>query len=235
MKKKSKESRRISRLPPYLFARINRLKMEAWWQGRDVIDLGMGNPDRPAPKHVIDKLVATAQDRKAHRYSASRGIPHLRRAICEWYEKRFGVRVDPETEAAVVIGSKEGLCHLSLALLNEGDQALVPNPTYPIHLYGVAIAGGRVRSMPLVASNDFLPDFGRIRRQTAEAAKMMILSYPHNPTTQVATLDFFREAVRFARKCDIIVIHDLAYSEICFDGTVAPSFLHHHAQMQYYR
>ncbi|MCK4326438.1 aminotransferase class I/II-fold pyridoxal phosphate-dependent enzyme [bacterium] len=219
------ESERILQLPPYMFGRISEEKLEARHKGIDVIDLGMGNPDRPPASHIIEKLCQAAHDPKAHRYSASKGIVHLRRAICEWYERRFGVFLDPEKEAVVTIGSKEGISHLTLAILNRGDAVLVQDPTYPAYLYAVVIAGGNLVSLPLTEENDFIPDLSKIVSESYPKPKAIILSYPHNPTTQVVDLPFFRELVLFAKKQKIIVIHDLAYSEICFDGYQAPSFL----------
>lgn len=218
-------SERISHLPPYLFAQVNKLKLEARQKGIDIIDLGMGNPDLKPSEHIIAKLNKVSHDPKAHRYSASRGINHLRRAITKWYKKKYGVTLDAETEAIVTIGSKEGLCHLALAILNRGDLVMVPNPTYPSHLYSVIIAGGSVYSIPLTEENDYLPDLSKIPQDVARKTKVFIISYPHNPTTQVASVDFFKEVVKFCSKRNIIVIHDLAYAEICFDGYCAPSFL----------
>ena len=219
------ESDRISQLPPYMFGKINQEKLEARQQGVDVIDLGMGNPDRPPAGHIIEKLCRVAHDPKAHRYSASRGIVHFRRAISEWYGKRFGVNLDPENEALVTIGSKEGISHLTLAILNRGDVVLVQDPTYPAYLYSVAIAGGNLVGLPLNEKEDFLSDLSKVMSKTSPKPKVLILSYPHNPTTKVVDLDFFQEIVHFAKKEKIIVVHDLAYSEICFDGYQAPSFL----------
>ena len=219
------ESDRISRLPPYMFGQINQEKLEARRRGVDVIDLGMGNPDGPPADHIIEKLCQVAHDAKAHRYSASKGITHLRRAISEWYEKRFGVSLDPEEEVVVTIGSKEGISHLALASLNRGDVVLAQDPTYPAYLYSVAIAGGNLVSVPLTEENTFLPDLAKVVSETYPKPKMLILSYPHNPTTKVIDLDFFQEVVHFAKREKLIVIHDLAYSEICFDGYKAPSFL----------
>lgn len=221
---KSLESERISRLPPYMFGQINEEKLEARHKGIDVIDLGMGNPDGPPSGHIVEKLCQVAHDPKAHRYSASKGIKHLRMAICEWYERRFGVHLDPEKEAIVTIGSKEGISHLTLAILNRGDVVLVQDPTYPAYLYSVVIAGGNSVSLPLTEERNFVPDLSIIS-ETYPKPKVIILSYPHNPTTQVVDLDFFQELVHFAKKEKIIVVHDLAYSEICFDGYKAPSFL----------
>ncbi len=215
----------MEKIPPYMFARINQMKLNARRAGKDVIDLGMGNPDQPAPPHVVEKLCEVAQDPKSHRYSASSGIPHLRRAITEWYGSRFGVELDPETEAIAVIGSKEGICHLFLAILDEGDMVLVPNPSYPIHYYSVVIAGGHLQSVPLTAESNFLPDLSKVTHQVYPRPKILILSYPNNPTTQVVDLAFFEEVVEFAKREQILIVHDLAYSEMCFDGYKAPSFL----------
>ncbi len=222
---KTVESDRISQLPPYMFGQINQEKLEARWRGVDMIDLGMGNPDRPPADHIIEKLCQAAHDPKAHRYSASKGITHLRRAISEWYEKRFGVSLDPEKEVVATIGSKEGISHLALAILNRGDVVLAQDPTYPAYLYSVAIAGGNLVSLPLTEENDFLSDLAKVVSETYPKPKALILSYPHNPTTQVVDLDFFEEVVCLAKREDLIVIHDLAYSELCFDGYKAPSFL----------
>jgi len=215
----------MEKLPPYLFAHINQIKLEARRAGKDVIDLGMGNPDQPTPPHIVERLCEIAHDAKAHRYSASKGIPNLRRAITNWYGRRFGVDLDHETEAIAVIGSKEGICHLFTAILDEGDMVLVPSPSYPAHYFGVVIAGGQVYNVPLTAESDFLPDLSKVMRQVYPRPKVLILNYPHNPTTQVVELAFFEEIVEFAKREDILVVHDLAYSEICFDGYRAPSFL----------
>lgn len=219
------ESERIKNLPVYIFNAINTKKLKLRREGVDVIDFGMGNPDRPAPKPVIDKLIDVASDCKAHRYSASRGIPHLRKEICRWYEGRFGVKLDPEEEAVVCIGSKEGISHLALAVFDKGDNVLVPNPTYPSHLYSVIIAGAKICDMPLTKENGFIPDLAKINCGRTRKPKAMILCYPNNPTAQVVDLDFFKEAVKFAKKNNLFIIHDLAYSELCFDGYRAPSFL----------
>lgn len=208
-----------------MFARINQMKLDARRAGRDIIDLGMGNPDIPTPSHIVDKLCEVAHDPKAHRYSASKGIAHLRRAITVWYERRFGVDLDPETEAIAVIGSKEGICHLFLAILDEGDMVLVPSPSYPIHYYSVVIAGGHLHTVPLTAEHNFLPDLSKVTREAYPRPKLLILSYPNNPTAQVVDTAFFEEVVEFAKKENILIIHDMAYSEICFDGYKAPSFL----------
>ncbi len=219
------QSKRMKRLPPYMFGRMNEEKHRARQKGIDVIDLGMGNPDRPPAGHIVSKLCQVAHDPKAHRYSSSKGIRNLRKAICEWYGKRFGVSLDPEREAVVTIGSKEGISHLTLALLNKGDLVLLQDPTYPAYIYSVAIAGGRIRSLPLMEKDDFVPDLGKIKLRRSSKPRMLILSYPHNPTTGVVDLNFFKEVVKFAKANGIIVIHDIAYSEVCFDGYKAPSFL----------
>lgn len=218
-------SRRLERLPPYVFHEVNALKMNLRRKGVDIIDMGMGNPDQPTPDHIIDKMVEVARDPKAHGYSNSAGLPALRRAICRHYKRRFDVDLDAETEAIVTIGSKEGLAHIFLALLDPGDQAIVPNPAYPLHLYGVAIANGNVISLPLNAETDFVPDLEMITRELWPKPKVMIFNFPHNPTTATVDINFFEEIVDFARRQDIIVIHDMAYSDIAFDGFEVPSFL----------
>jgi alanine-synthesizing transaminase len=223
--RKEIESERIRRLPPYMFAKINDARLKARRKGIDVIDLGMGNPDCPPSPHIIEKLCKVAHDPKAHRYSASRGIPNLRKAVCRWYQRRFGVKLDPEKETIVTIGSKEGISHLTLAILNRGDVVLVQDPTYPAYLYSVAIAGGDIASLPVTEDNNYIPDLEGVIGKIYPKPKVLILSYPHNPTAQVVDLEFFERVVHFAKKEDIMVVHDLAYSEICFDGYAAPSFL----------
>ena len=218
-------SRRLDRLPPYVFHEVNALKMQLRRKGVDVIDLGMGNPDQPTPDHIIDKMVEVARDPKAHGYSPSAGLPALRKAICRHYKRRFHVDLDPDTEAIVTIGSKEGLAHIFLALLDPGDQAIVPNPAYPLHLYGVAIANGNVVSLPLRAEKEFVPEIEMITRDLWPRPKLMIFNFPHNPTTATVDISFFEEIVDFARRQEIIVIHDMAYSDITFDGYDAPSLL----------
>lgn len=218
-------SKHMEKLPPYLFANINQMKLDARRAGKDVIDLGMGNPDQPTPPHIVERLCEIAGDPKAHRYSASKGIPHLRRAITRWYDSRFGVQLDPETEAITVIGSKEGICHLFTAILDEGDMVLVPSPSYPAHYFGVVIAGGQIHTVPLTAESNFVPDLSKVIHQVYPRPKVLILNYPNNPTTQVVDLAFFEEVVDLAKREEILVVHDLAYSEICFDGYRAPSFL----------
>jgi len=219
------EADKLANLPEYVFSRINNLKMRARHSGLDVVDLGMGNPDMPTPHHIVEKLCEVARNPKTHGYSSSKGIVHIRRAISEWYERRFGVSIDPETEAVACIGSKEGISHVMLALLNEGDLVVVPSPTYPSHFYSVAIAGGRLFDVPLTEETDFLPDLSAITRHVFPRAKVLVLSYPHNPTTRTVDLAFFEDVVDFAKREGLIIIHDLAYSEICFDGYKAPSFL----------
>jgi alanine-synthesizing transaminase len=215
----------MRRLPPYVFAQVNELKMQLRRQGEDIIDLGMGNPDLPTPGHIVDKLVEAAQKPHNHRYSASRGITKLREAIADWYKRRYDVDIDPETEAVVSIGAKEGLSHLVLALISPGDVVFAPNPTYPIHPYSVIIAGGDLRSIPIGKDRDFLEDLRAATKQTWPPPKMLIISFPHNPTTEVVDLDFFQKVCDFAREHEMVVVHDLAYADLIFDMDVAPSFL----------
>jgi alanine-synthesizing transaminase len=215
----------MRRLPPYVFAQVNELKMQLRRAGEDIIDLGMGNPDLATPPHIVGKLVEAVQKAPNHRYSASRGITKLREAIAHWYKRRYDVDIDPETEAVVTIGAKEGLSHLVLALISPGDVVFAPNPTYPIHPYSVIIAGGDLRSIPIEKDRDFLEDLETATKQTWPQPKMLIISYPHNPTTEVAELDFFQRVYDFARENGIIVVHDLAYADLVFDREIAPSFL----------
>ncbi|HEY4484987.1 MAG TPA: alanine transaminase [Nitrospiria bacterium] len=216
---------RIKRLPPYVFASVNALKQEARRRGEDIIDFGMGNPDQPTPKHIVDKAVEAIKNPRNHRYSASRGITKLRAAIASWYQKKYQVEIDPETEAIVTIGSKEGIAHLALATLGPGDVVLCPSPTYPIHTYSVIIAGAEVRSVPLREDNDFFEDLTTAYRETLPRPKMLIVNFPHNPTTRVVDLGFFKKLADFARENNLIVVHDLAYADLVFDGYKAPSFL----------
>ncbi len=220
-----REFLRIKRLPPYVFAIVNDLKYRARRQGEDIIDLGMGNPDIPTPAHIVDKLVEAARNPRNHRYSSSRGIPKLREAICNWYKRKFDVDLDPETEAIATIGAKEGIAHFTLAALRPGDVALVPTPTYPIHAYSVVIAGGDLRSVPLLNGADFFESLMKAVRQTWPVPEMLILSFPHNPTTKVVDMEFFRKVVDFARDHNIIVVHDFAYAELVFDDYQPPSIL----------
>jgi alanine-synthesizing transaminase len=219
------EFKRIKRLPPYVFAIVNDLKVKARARGEDIIDFGMGNPDLPTPPHIVDKLCEAVRNPRNHRYSASRGITKLRHAICDWYHRRYGVSLDPETEAIATIGAKEGLSHLALAIVEPGDVALVPNPTYPIHAYSVVIAGGDVRHVRLVPGEDFFANLMAAFRESWPQPKLLILSFPHNPTTAVVDAEFFAKIVAFAQENDLIVIHDFAYADLTFDGYQAPSFL----------
>ena len=216
---------RIERLPPYVFSITSELKMSARRRGEDVIDFGMGNPDWPTPPHIVQKLVATVQRGDTHGYSVSRGIPRLRRAICHWYDRRFGVRFDPETEALVTIGSKEGIAHLALATLGHGDTVLVPNPSYPIHIYGPVIAGADIRQVPLAPGIDFFHALEQTIRLSFPKPKMLIVNFPANPTAQCVDLAFFEKLVALAKEYGIWVVHDFAYADICFDGYQAPSIL----------
>jgi alanine-synthesizing transaminase len=216
---------RIKRLPPYVFAIVNDLKSKARARGEDVIDLGMGNPDQETPKHIVDKLVEAARNPRNHRYSASKGITRLRKAVTTWYRTRYGVDLDPETEAIATIGAKEGMAHLALAVLQPGDGVLVPNPTYPIHSYSVVIADGDLRSVPLVPGDDFFARLQETARLAWPKAKLLILSFPHNPTTLCVDRDFFVKVVDFAREHHLMVVHDFAYADFTFDGYKAPSFL----------
>ncbi len=221
------ESNRMKRLGLYLFSIIDELKKEAKERGLDLIDLGMGNPDQPTAKHIVDELCKKARDPKNHRYSRYIDDSEvlLRKSIAQWYRRKFNVKLDPETEVLPLIGSKEGIAHISLAFLNNDDIALVPTPAYPVHFNGVLIAGGILHNIPISEDKHYLPDFDEIPQSIAKKAKLMFLSYPHNPTAAVATKPFLKKAVSFAKKHRIIMIHDLAYSDIVFDGYVAPSIL----------
>ncbi len=219
------EFSRIERLPPYVFNIVNALKTEARARGEDIIDFGMGNPDQPTPQHIIDKLVEAAQRKDTHRYSASKGIPRLRRAMTHWYKERYDVALDAENEVIVTIGSKEGLAHLALATLGPGDSVLVPNPAYPIHPYGFVIAGADIRHVPLVPGVDFFEELVKTINNSWPTPKMLVLNFPGNPTTQCVDLEFFEKVVEIAKKHEIWVIHDLAYADLVFDGYVAPSIL----------
>ncbi len=216
---------RIERLPPYVFNITGELKMAARRRGEDIIDMSMGNPDGPTPTHIVEKLVEAVHRPDTHGYSVSRGIPRLRKAISGWYERRFDVQIDPDSEAIVTIGSKEGLAHLMLATLDRGDTVLVPNPSYPIHIYGAVIAGANIRSVPIVPGLDFFEEIERAVRETIPRPKMMILGFPSNPTAQCVDLSFFERIVALAREHNILVVHDLAYADITFDGYVAPSIM----------
>ena len=216
---------RIERLPPYVFGITSELKLAARRRGEDVIDMSMGNPDGPTPPHVVAKLVDVAQRPDTHGYSTSKGIPRLRRAIAHWYERRYGVAIDPDAEAIVTIGSKEGLAHLMLATLERGDTVLVPNPSYPIHIYGAVIAGADIRSVPIDAERDFFSDLETAIRGSYPKPKMIVLGFPSNPTAQCVELEFFTRLVELARHHDILIVHDLAYADIVFDGWKAPSIM----------
>jgi len=219
------EFRRIKRLPPYVFSIVNELKVTARTQGDDIIDFGMGNPDLPTPPHIVEKLCEAVKNPRNHRYSASRGITKLRMAIADWYGRRYGVEIDPEREAIVTIGAKEGISHLALALVEPGDVALAPSPTYPIHPYSVTIAGGDVRSVRLEEGTDFYGALVAAYRESWPPPKLLILSFPHNPTTATVDLAFFEKVVAFAQEHHLHVIHDFAYADLTFDDYRAPSFL----------
>ncbi len=219
------EFRRMTRLPPYVFATVNKIKMEARRRGEDVIDLGMGNPDLPTPKHIVDKLIEAAKKGPNHRYSASMGITKLRNAICDWYKRRFDVELDPDEEAIVTMGAKEGVAHLVLATISPGDVAFAPSPTYPIHPYSVIISGGDLRSIPIGPGRDFFEDLLTATKQTWPKPRMLIISYPHNPTTEVVDRAFFEKIVAFCREHNMMVIHDFAYADMVFDGYKPPSFM----------
>jgi len=220
-----KDFPRIRRLPPYVFNITAELKMAARRLGEDVIDLSMGNPDGATPKHVVDKLIETVQRPDTHRYSVSRGIPRLRLAICHWYQRRYGVELDPDAEAIVTIGSKEGIAHLALAILDRGDVVLVPNPSYPIHIYGPVIAGADIRHVRMTPDVDFFEELERAIKESFPKPKLLIINFPSNPTTQCVDLPFFERIVAIARQHDILVAHDLAYADIVFDGYQAPSIM----------
>ena len=216
---------RLDRLPPYVFATVNELKMERRRAGEDIIDMGMGNPDLATPPHIVDKLIEAAQKGPNHRYSASMGITRLRKAIADWYARRFDVAIDPETEAIVTIGVKEGMSHLVLVTIRPGDVVFTPTPTYPIHPFSAIISGGDVRGIPVGADQDFFQNLMDATRQTWPKPKLLIISYPHNPTTEVVDLAFFEKIVDYAKAHDIMVIHDFAYADLTFDDYQAPSFL----------
>ncbi len=216
---------RIKRLPPYVFSIVTAMKTEARARGEDIIDFGMGNPDQPTPSHIVDKAVEALTASKNHRYSVSRGIPKLRGAISNWYKRNYAVEIDPDSEAIVTIGSKEGIAHLALAVIGPGDVVLTPSPTYPIHPYSVIIAGGEIRSIPLMPGRDFFEEMQHATKQAWPRPKMLIINFPHNPTTEVVTLDFFQKVVDFAKENQLMVVHDLAYADLVFDGYKAPSFL----------
>lgn len=216
---------RIKRLPPYVFNIIGDLKQQARGRGEDIIDFGMGNPDQPTPAHIVEKLVETVRRSDTHRYSQSRGIPRLRRAICNWYKTRYDIELDPESEAIVTIGSKEGLAHLAIATMMPGDAVLVPNPSYPIHPYGFVISGADIRHVPLTGDVDFFSELEQAIRNSWPTPKMLLLNFPGNPSTQCVELEFFEKVVQIAGDHEIWVVQDLAYADIVFDGYRAPSIL----------
>lgn len=220
-----KEFARIKRLPQYVFNITAELKMAARRRGEDIIDLSMGNPDGPTPKHVVDKLIETVQRPNTHGYSVSKGIPRLRKAICGWYSRRYGVEFDADSEAIVTIGSKEGIAHLTLATLERGDIVLVPNPSYPIHIYGPVIAGADIRHVRNTPDVDFFNELERAIKESFPKPKMLIINFPGNPTTQCVELPFFERIIALAREHAIYVVHDLAYADIVFDGYKAPSIM----------
>ncbi len=217
---------RINRLPPYVFAEVDELKINARRSGEDIIDFGMGNPDLPTPPHIVEKLVEAASNPRNHRYSASRGITRLRSAISDWYGRRYDVDIDSEEEAIVTIGVKEGISHLSLAITNPGDLVMVPSPTYPIHTYALVIANGNVVQVPLSQGDDFFSNMEDVIKPLWPRPKILLLSFPHNPTTVCVDLDFFEKVIGFAKEHNLIVIHDFAYADLGFDGYKPPSMLH---------
>jgi len=225
MVNEKEEFHRIQRLPPYVFAQVDALKIAARRKGDDIIDLGMGNPDLPTPKHIVDKLIEAVRNPRNHRYSASKGIYKLRLAITDWYRKHYDVDLDPDTEAIATIGSKDGIAHLALATLGPGDVVFVPDPTYPIHSYCVVIAGGDLRSIPLTEDEDFFERLQAATKLTWPKPKMLIINFPHNPTTMVVDRPFFEKVIQFAQENQLLVVQDLAYADLVFDGYKAPSIL----------
>jgi alanine-synthesizing transaminase len=219
------EFSRIKRLPPYVFTTITELCLQARRAGVDIVDFGMGNPDGATPPHIVRKLVEVAAKPASHRYSVSRGIYKLRVAVSDWYRRRYGVEIDPDTEAIATIGSKEGLAHLAIAVLDQGDAVLVPTPTYPIHRYGCVIAGAQVHGVPLRNGEEFFAGVQGIVSRSWPRPKMLVMSFPHNPTTAIVDLDFMTRVVRFAQENELMVVHDFAYADLCFDGYRAPSLL----------
>ena len=220
-----KDFSRIERLPRYVFEEINQLKIQARHDGKDIIDFGMGNPDQATPDFIVNKLTETVNKKETHRYSQSKGIPRLRKAISDWYDRKYNVLIDPENEAIVTMGSKEGLGHLALATMDKGDVILVPNPSYPIHPFGFIIAGADIRHVPIGPGIDFFNQLEEAIANTFPKPKMLVLNFPSNPTTECVDIDFFEQVVEIAKKNEIWVIHDLAYADLCFDGYKAPSFL----------
>ena len=216
---------RINKLPPYVFDEIGSMKAAARKAGEDIIDFGMGNPDQPTPRPIVEKLRESSLKPSTHRYSQSKGIPRLRKSICDWYQRRYDVKLDPDTEAVVTMGSKEGLGHLALATLDKGDAVLVPNPSYPIHPYGFVIAGADIRHVPIGEGIDFFSELEKAVKDTFPKPKMLVLNFPGNPSTECVEIEFFEKIVKFAKAHKIWVIQDLAYADICFDGYKAPSIL----------
>ena len=216
---------RVNKLPPYIFDEIQKLKMEARHFGEDIIDFGMGNPDQPTPSPIVEKLREVSLKPATHRYSQSKGIPRLRKSICDWYERRFSVHLDPDSEAVVTMGSKEGLAHLALATLDKGDAVLVPNPSYPVHPYGFVIAGADIRHVPIGKNVDFFSELDNAIKNSYPKPKMLVLNFPSNPTTQCVEIEFFEKIVEMAREHEIWVVQDFAYADLCFDGYEAPSIL----------
>ena len=216
---------RIERLPRYVFEEINQLKIQARHDGKDIIDFGMGNPDQATPDFIVNKLTETVNKKETHRYSQSKGIPRLRKAISDWYDRKYNVAIDPENEAIVTMGSKEGLGHLALATMDKGDVILVPNPSYPIHPFGFIIAGADIRHVPIGPGIDFFNQLEEAIANTFPKPRMLVLNFPSNPTTECVDIDFFEQVVEIAKKNEIWVIHDLAYADLCFDDYKAPSFL----------
>ncbi len=225
MSENRRRTARLEKLPPYLFARLNDLKLKMRREGIDIIDFGMGNPNIPTPAHIVKKMKEAVDDPKTHRYSASRGIPNLRKAICRQYNVLYDVDLEWERESIALLGSKEGLSHLMLAILDQGDTVLVPNPTFPVHIYSVGIAGGNVIAIPLREKTGFIPAMEDIAREIWPKPRAVVLSFPHNPTTACVDLDFWGEVVDFARRSNILIIHDFAYSQMGFDGYTPPSVL----------
>lgn len=220
-----KDFSRIERLPRYVFEEINQLKIQARHDGKDIIDFGMGNPDQATPDFIVNKLTETVNKKETHRYSQSKGIPRLRKAISDWYDRKYNISIDPENEAIVTMGSKEGLGHLALATMDKGDVILVPNPSYPIHPFGFIIAGADIRHVPIGPGIDFFNQLEEAIANTFPKPRMLVLNFPSNPTTECVDIDFFEQVVEIAKKNEIWVIHDLAYADLCFDDYKAPSFL----------
>lgn len=225
MEQRRKRTARLDKLPPYLFGRLNDLKLRMRQDGVDIIDFGMGNPNIPTGQDIIEKMKDVIDDPKTHRYSASRGIPNLRKAACRWYKRYYDVELDWQKEAIALLGSKEGLSHLMLAILDPGDTVLVPNPTFPVHIYSVGIAGGNVIALPLREKTGFIPAMEDITREIWPKPKAVLLSFPHNPTTASVDLDFWGEVVEFAKRSNIMIVHDFAYAQLGFDGYSPPSIL----------